>query len=94
MKDMGNRMLKKSASGVLGPLSCSRTPLYAPPAKGPAALTVERRVLARRGWEGKKGLFEPPAWLLEFKEFSERPFDLWDGRVYQQSTGVSRWPSR
>jgi hypothetical protein len=33
-----SRMLKKFASGVLAPLSCSRTPLYAPPAKWPAAL--------------------------------------------------------
>ena len=31
-------MLKKSASGVLGPLSCSRTAVYAPRAKAPAAL--------------------------------------------------------
>ncbi|MDX1411653.1 MAG: hypothetical protein R3351_05820 [Nitrospirales bacterium] len=31
-------MLKKSASGVLGPLSYSRTAVYAPRAKGPAAL--------------------------------------------------------
>ena len=50
-------MLKKAASGVLGPLSCSRTPLYAPHTKEPAALAVERRVLARRGWEGKEGGF-------------------------------------
>jgi hypothetical protein len=28
-------MLKKAASGVLGPLSCSRTPAYAPRAKSP-----------------------------------------------------------
>ena len=50
-------MLKKAASGVLGPLSCSRTPLDALRTKGPAALAVERRVLERRGWEGKKGGF-------------------------------------
>ena len=31
-------LLKKSASGVLGPLSCSRTVVYAPRANGPAAL--------------------------------------------------------
>lgn len=32
------RMLKKAISGVLGFLSCSRTSLYAPLAKKPAAL--------------------------------------------------------
>gem|GEM_PF-5442699 len=31
-------MLKKGVSGVLGPLSCSRTHPYAPRAKAPAAL--------------------------------------------------------
>ena len=31
-------VLKKAASCVLGPLSCSRTPVYAPRAQGPAAL--------------------------------------------------------
>jgi len=31
-------MLKKGVSGVLGPLSCSRTDPYAPRAKAPAAL--------------------------------------------------------
>jgi hypothetical protein len=31
-------VLKKSASGVLAPLSCSRTSLYAPGAKMAAAL--------------------------------------------------------
>ena len=31
-------MLKKAASYVLGPLSCSRTAVYAPRVKAPAAL--------------------------------------------------------
>ncbi len=43
-------MLKMPASFVLVPLSCSRTPLYAPLAKGPAALL--------------NGHFEHPALLL------------------------------
>ena len=46
-------MLKKSASGVLGLLSCSRTHLYASRAKSPAALPEKRRVLARPGWAGE-----------------------------------------
>ena len=50
-----------SASGVLGPLSCSRTYEYAPRAKAPAALPVEGRVLARLGWAGQTtGFFEQP----------------------------------
>ena len=50
-----------STSGVLGPLSCSRASMYAPRAKGPAALPVEGRVLPRLGCGGQtKGLFEPP----------------------------------
>jgi len=63
-----------STSGVLGPLSTfglTDLPLfaafaltysmYAPRAKGPAALPVEGRVLGRLGWAGQTtGLFEPP----------------------------------
>ena len=52
-----SRMLKKSARGVLGPLSYSRTPVYASRANGPAALPAERRVSARLGWEGKTEAF-------------------------------------
>ena len=44
--------------------------VYAPLAKGPAALPVERRVLARRGWAGEMtGLFEHPALQLVFCVF-------------------------
>ena len=46
--ETGSRILKMPASGVLGPLSCSRTPVYAVRAKGPAALLNEH--------------FENPAW--------------------------------
>lgn len=38
IKSGSSRMLKKVASGVLGPLLCSRTLLHAPRANGPAAL--------------------------------------------------------
>ena len=44
--------LKKAASGVLGPLSCSRTSTYDPRANGPAALLddiFERAALQRDG---------------------------------------------
>ena len=34
-------VLKKPASGVLAPLSCSRTPMYVPRAKEAAALLNE-----------------------------------------------------
>ncbi|MDX1412263.1 MAG: hypothetical protein R3351_08910, partial [Nitrospirales bacterium] len=54
---ISSRMLKKSASGVLGSLSCSRTPVYAPRAKGPAALLD---LASHRRAE----LFEHPVWLL------------------------------
>ena len=64
-------MLKKSASCVpclrrseapasrrqVAPLSYSRTAVYAPCAKRPAALPEEGRVSARRGWEGEKAAF-------------------------------------
>ena len=46
-------MLKMAASFVLGLLSCSRSPLYAPRAQSPAAFSVERRVSARLGREGE-----------------------------------------
>ena len=46
-------MLKKSASGVLGLLSCSRIHLYAPPAQSPAVLPEEKHVLACTGWAGE-----------------------------------------
>ncbi len=40
---------------------------YAPRAKSPAALPVERRVLARLGWAGQTTfLFEHSAWQLVF----------------------------
>ncbi len=54
-------MLKKSASCVLASLrgSTYRSVRLAPSL--PAALPVERRVLARRGWAGENGgLFEHP----------------------------------
>ncbi|MEE9232821.1 MAG: hypothetical protein V3U07_05155 [Nitrospirales bacterium] len=41
----------------IGLLSCSRTHLYAPRAKSPAALPEERRVLARPGWVGETVVF-------------------------------------
>ena len=53
-------MLKKPASGVLGPLSRSRTFLYAPPAKMPAALL--------------DGLFEHPARHLRINLTFGLPF--------------------
>ena len=53
-------MLKKGASFVLGPLSCSRTPVYATPAKDPAALLdLASPSLLRRssfGYEGRERL--------------------------------------
>ena len=52
-----SRMLKKSTSCVLGPLSCSRTPVYASRSKGPADLPVAWRVSARWCWEGEKEAF-------------------------------------
>ena len=63
-------MLKKAASVVLGPLSCSRTAVYAPLAQVPAALldlTLPRRA----------GLFEHPAGHLLRLEKSTVPESRW-----------------
>ena len=71
-------MLKKSTSGVPclrrsgsaqagQPFVVLTYSVYAPRAKGPAALPVERRVLARRGWAGEMtGFFEHHALQLVF----------------------------
>jgi len=60
-------MLKKSASGVLSPVSpCDVSSGNTSVAPLPAALFGTRRVSARQGWEGKKsGLFEHPAMKVE-----------------------------
>ncbi len=47
-------VLKKPASGVLAPLSCSRTPMYVPRAKEAAAFP------SRGLRTGLDGLFEHP----------------------------------
>jgi hypothetical protein len=59
-------VLKKSASSVLAPWPCSRTPLYAPPAQAVAALL--------------DGLFEHPAFLMEnlYKLIHERPLKYFE----------------
>ena len=67
-------MLKKSASGVLSPVSpCDVPSGYASVAPLPAALFGTRRVSARQGWEGEKaGLFEHPAREVAQVVFVER----------------------
>ena len=55
-------MLKKAASGVLASLRGSTYRSVRLAASLAAALPVERRVLARRGWAGEiSSLFEHPA---------------------------------
>ena len=55
-----NRMLKKSTSGVLGPLSCSRTPCTLRRTnKGRVLRNAESKL-----WPCWTGLFEHPALLL------------------------------
>ncbi len=47
-------MIKTSVSGVLGPLSCSRTNLYAARAKAPAALLTNVLIILCRAAHGRK----------------------------------------
>jgi len=74
-----------SASGVLGLLSCSRTPLYAPRAKSPAALPEERHVLACTGWAGEiAGLFEHSLLLEIIDGIWQSQAALKEFRIIQQ----------
>jgi hypothetical protein len=60
-------MLKKSASVVLASLRASTYRSVRLGTSLTAALPVERRVLARRGWAGEKsGLFEHPEIIEAF----------------------------
>ena len=83
MKQLVSRMLKMSASFVLGS-SKSSTYLrgYASGFDSPAALLGTRRVLARRGWVGEKaGHFEHPV-----EGYASCP-----RRVGHQSAAVPTW---
>ncbi len=48
------RMIKTSVSGVLGPLPCSRTNLYAARAKAPAALLTDVLIILCRAGHGRE----------------------------------------
>ncbi len=84
-------MLKKSASGVHGLLSCSRTHLYAPRAKSPAALPEERHVLACTGRAGETGgLFEHSLLLVVIHGIGQSPSALKELRIIQQPVSPER----
>ncbi|MEE9231942.1 MAG: hypothetical protein V3U07_00660 [Nitrospirales bacterium] len=77
--------MKKAASGVPGLLSCSRTHLYAPRAKSPAALPEEKHVLADLGWAGDTvGLFEHSLVLLVIQGIWHNQQALKEFRLFQQ----------